>query len=93
MASLAECTSPSEQTWALVTKELSERMQAERFSKEQEAGSMKTETEAPAQTLARLQRRAAELAGSFSDMTAEEYYGETRADLERERPTEPEETE
>ena len=37
VASLADCTSPSEQTWALVTKELSERMQAERFSKEQEA--------------------------------------------------------
>ena len=37
--------------------------------------------ETPAQTLARLQCRAAELAGSFDDMTAEEYYGETRAEL------------
>ena len=37
VASLAECTSPSAATWALVTKELSERMQAERFSKEQTA--------------------------------------------------------
>ena len=45
----------------------------------------------PAHELARLQRRAAELAGSFSDMTAEEYYGETRADVEYERPAEPQE--
>ena len=37
--------------------------------------------EHPAARLAHLQRRAAELAGSFDDMTAEEYYGETRAEL------------
>ena len=55
----------------------------------QGADDVKTDTaETPAQALARLQRRAAELAGSFSDMTAEEYYGETRADVEYERPAE-----
>ena len=53
---------------------------------------MKTEErESPAQELARLQRRAAELAGSFEDMTAADYYGETRAELAYERPTEPQE--
>ena len=37
VAKMAECKSPSEATWSLVTQELSERIQAERWSKEQTA--------------------------------------------------------
>ena len=47
-------------------------------------------TEKPAERLAGLQRRAAELAGCFSDMTPTDYYGETRAELAYERPAEQE---
>ena len=37
VASLAECQSPSEKTWSLVTEELSKRMRDARWGKEQTA--------------------------------------------------------